>query len=69
MHGLDPKTAIIQVSPKVGQFTLETEDILNVIRAEGDSIALILFSGVQYYTGQWFDMESITREGHAKVCL
>jgi len=41
---------------------------LEVIERQGDSIAVVMFSGVQYYTGQLFDMEAITRAGHEKVC-
>lgn len=45
------------------------EDILAKIKEEGESIALIFFSGVQYYTGQLFDMKAITNAGQEKVCL
>ena len=50
-----------------GERTLRTKDILDTIEKEGDSIAVILFSGVQYYTGQLFDMAAITTAGQAKV--
>lgn len=63
-HGLDPEEAIVEVHPREGEQTLRTEDILGTIRRAGDSVALVLFSGVQYYTGQWFDMPAITQAGH-----
>lgn len=50
-----------------GEETLRTEDILEVIEREGDSIAVVMFSAVQYYTGQLFDMAAITEAGHRKV--
>lgn len=50
-----------------GEETLRTEDILAVIEKEGDSVAVILFSGVQYYTGQLFDIPRITKAGQKKV--
>jgi kynureninase len=67
MHGFDPKEAIIQVSPRLGKHTIDTERILEVLEAEGASIAVVLFSGVQYYTGQCFEMEKITAAGHQQV--
>ncbi len=64
-HGIDPADAVIEVSPREGEHTLRTEDILSTIAQHGDSIAVVLFSGVNYYTGQLFDMENITKAAHA----
>ena len=61
-HGLDPVKAIREISPREGEYTLREEDILEVIEKEGSTIALVLFGGVQYYTGQLFPMESITEK-------
>jgi len=69
MHGYDPKEAIIEVSPRPGEFALREEDILSVIAREGPEIALVLFSGVQYYTGQSFPIETITRAAQAQGCI
>jgi kynureninase len=66
-RGLDPAKAIIEVAPRPGEFTLREEDILEIIAREGSSIALVLFSGIQYYTGQWFPMETITRKAKEQV--
>lgn len=63
-HGFDPDDAIVEVSPREGEYTLRTEDIVTAIEKHGDSIALVLFGGVNYYTGQCFDMETITRVAH-----
>jgi len=64
-HGYDPAVAIIEVAPREGAYTLKTDDITNIITENGDEIALVLFGGVNYFTGQWFDMEAITKAGHA----
>lgn len=50
-----------------GEENIRTEDILKVIEEEGHSIAVVLFQGVHYFTGQVFDMAAITRAGQAKV--
>lgn len=63
-HGYDPSTAIIEVAPREGEYTLRTKDITNAIAENGNDIALVLFGGVNYFTGQWFDMEAITKAGH-----
>ncbi|KAK6331082.1 Kynureninase (L-kynurenine hydrolase) [Orbilia javanica] len=60
-HGLKSSDAIISVSPQPGQHTLDTHDILKVIEDNGASTAMILLPGVQYYTGQLFDIEKITK--------
>ncbi len=64
-HNLDPDQTIIEVSPREGEHTLRTEDILSVIKEHGDSVAVVLFGGVNYYTGQLFDMKAITLAAHA----
>lgn len=63
-HGFDPKEAIIEVFPKEGEEILHTEDILAKINENANEIALVLFGGINYYTGQWYDMETITKAGH-----
>jgi len=63
-HGYDPKEAIIEIYPREGEHTLRTEDILDHIRAHQDDVALVMMAGLQYYTGQVFDMEAITKAAH-----
>ncbi|MBX3245231.1 MAG: kynureninase [Acidobacteria bacterium] len=60
---------LIELTPRDGETTLRTEDILETIDREGDSVALILLGGVNYYTGQAFDMKAITEAGHKKGCV
>ncbi|KAI9510864.1 kynureninase [Russula earlei] len=69
LHGFNPKDAIIEMFPREGEFCLREEDILEVIERQGSSIALVIFSGVQYYTGQWFPMQSITKAAKAQGCI
>ena len=57
------------MSPRPGEFTLREEDILAAIKEHGPSIALVLFSGVQYYTGQWFPIANVTKAAHEQVRL
>lgn len=64
-HGLDPKACMVEMQPREGEQTLRTEDILAKIGELGDELALVLFGGVNYYTGQAFHMEAITAKAHA----
>nr|XP_022322926.1 kynureninase-like isoform X2 [Crassostrea virginica]XP_022322997.1 kynureninase-like isoform X2 [Crassostrea virginica] len=68
LHGYDPKTAMIQIKPREGEQLIRGEDILAKIEEEGDSIAVVCLSGTQYYTGQVFDIPTITKAGHSKGC-
>jgi len=67
-HGFDPKETMLLIKPRAGEELLRNEDILAIIEEQGDSIALIMLPGVQYYTGQVLDMQSITEAGHKKGC-
>jgi kynureninase len=64
-HGLDPQTAIVEIAPRPGEKLLRTEDILAAIAQEGDALAVCMFSGINYYTGQLYDMPAITQAAQA----
>ncbi len=64
-HGFDPETTIIEVAPRAGEYTLRTEDILATINEHKDSLALVLMGGVNYLSGQFFDLPTITKAAHA----
>ena len=63
-HGYDPAEAIVEVAPRPGEALLHTEDILAAIEQHGAQTALVLFAGLNYYTGQVYDMPAITAAGH-----
>jgi kynureninase len=68
-HGYDPQDALIALPPREGEAVVRTEDIEAVLAREGDAIALVWLGGVNYYTGQAFDMARITQAGHAQGCV
>jgi kynureninase len=68
-HGFDPANSLIELTPRSGESCLRDEDIESLIEREGDQIALIMLGGVNYATGQKFDMARITRLGHARGCV
>ncbi len=63
-HGFDPDNAIIEISPKKGEKIINEDDIIEAIEKNKDSLALILFGGINYYSGQLFDMKRITNAAH-----
>ncbi|MCC6634286.1 MAG: kynureninase [Chitinophagaceae bacterium] len=63
-HGLNYEDAVIEVEPREGEHTIREEDILNTIEQNKDSVALVLFGGVNYYTGQVFNIKNITEASH-----
>ncbi len=67
--GFDPATAIIEIAPVNGEKILQTDDILKAIETHGNSLALVLFGGINYYTGQLFDIKSITAAAHKVKAL
>ena len=66
-HGLSPDTSLIKLKPRVGESAIRTEDIEEIIHSQGEDIALIMLGGVNYYTGQVFDFERITKLAQAKA--
>jgi len=63
-HGYDPKEAIVEIKKREGDNYFRTEDVLAKIKAVGEECALVIIGGVNYYTGQVFDMKKITEFGH-----
>jgi kynureninase len=62
--GLNPSEHLIEVSPRPGEETIRTEDILVAIDQHKEEIALVLWGGINYYTGQVFDMRAIAEAAH-----
>lgn len=64
-HGFNPDEAVVQLYPRKGEHTLRTEDILASIEMHKDTLALVMLGGVNYYTGQFFNLKEIAKAGHA----
>ncbi|KAE9554725.1 hypothetical protein FO519_002053 [Halicephalobus sp. NKZ332] len=69
LKGRKVEESMICIEPREGEDILREEDILKLIEEQGDSIAIVFFGGVQYYTGQLFNIQKITEAGHKKGCL
>ena len=63
-HGFDPQDTLIELRPRESETTLRTKDILAVVRKVNEELATVILGSVNYYTGQAFDMQSITKAGH-----
>lgn len=68
-HGYDPADSVIELRPREGEDTIRTRDVEDLLEREGETIALVILGGVNYLTGQAFDMERITRAGHRRGCV
>ena len=64
-HGYDPDDAIVEICPRVGEGVVREEDILEAIATHADQVALVFFGGVNYFTGQLFDIRKLTEAAHA----
>lgn len=63
-YGFDPEECILEVQPDIDRNLHSTQNIINEIKKAGDELALVLFSGIQYYTGQFFEIGKITQAAH-----
>jgi kynureninase len=68
-HGLDPDQAIIEIRPREGEKIIREEDIIAAIDQHRDSLSLVLLGGINYYTGQLFDIAGITAAAHKAGAL
>ena len=68
LHGFDSENDLIEWSPRTNENLLRIEDLQEIIKKNGDEIALILVGGVNYYTGQLLDLKKIAKIGHSKGC-
>src|SRR6266478_8336006 len=59
-HGLNPKHVLVLARPRSGEFTVRTEEILDLIEKHAGELAVVLIGGVNFFTGQWFDIPTIT---------
>jgi kynureninase len=68
-YGLDPGKTIIEIRPRTGEKIIREEDILSSIEQNKDSLAIVLFGGINYYSGQLFDIKSIAAAAHKAGAL
>lgn len=67
-HGIDPDDALITVGPREGEHAIRIEDILGLLDEQGEEIATVMLAGVNFLTGQLFDMARITSAAKARGC-
>ena len=68
-HGFEPDESLLLARPRAGEQSIRQEDIEALIEKEGDQIALVLFAGVNFFTGQFFDLAKITAAAQKRGCL
>jgi kynureninase len=68
-HGFDPACSLLELAPRDDESCMRDQDVIETIERDGESIALILLGGVNYATGQAFDMAEIVKAGHRRGCV
>lgn len=68
-HGFDPESGLLEVCPRPGEDLVRTEDIEQLLDAEGHQIALVMLGAVNYYSGQWFDIPAVTAAARRRGCV
>jgi len=68
-HGFDPKEALILARPRDGEFTVRRDDIETALKKHGEQIAVVVLGGVNFFTGQLFDLEEITSAARKRGCV
>lgn len=68
-HGFQPNDSLVLARPREGEFTIRQEETEALIEKEGEQIALVLFAGVNFFTGQLFDLEKITAAAQKRGCI
>ncbi len=63
-HGIDPEEGMVELLPRSGEHCLRMADVVATIQELGEELALVMLGGVNYYTGQFFDLPAITRAAH-----
>jgi len=69
LHGFNPADAVIEIAPRKGEHTIRIEDIEATIKKHKKNLAVVVFGGVNYYTGQFFDMKKIVELTHEAGAL
>lgn len=68
-HGFNPAEALVLAKPRVGELTVRAEDIEALLERQGNEIALVLFAGINFFTGQFFELEKIAAAAQRHGCL
>jgi kynureninase len=68
-HGLDPAVCLLTVRPRTGEYVLRAEDIEETLERRGSEIALVVWNGVNFLTGQFFDLPRLTATAHRHACI
>jgi len=68
-HGFDANEGLIEWKPRQGEELIRMEDLETILEQQGDEITLLLIGGVNYYTGQYFNLKRIAELGHSKGCM